>query len=174
MAERLPDVRPSAGGDVPARRAAGAAPPRLVELAAAPPSPCVTNLPAPQRARSHGIPARRRRAGRLQSGLRRRPWLTLALVPTPDGTRTSCRPGRGPCRRQHEHASAPRGRVVSDDELEHAALVRLDRLERLVQLSTELRDREGKRPGSVADLAAEAMEASVVGWARLLRLGVRP
>jgi hypothetical protein len=31
----------------------------------------------------------------------------LTLVPAPQGPRTSCRPGRGPCRRQHEHVICP-------------------------------------------------------------------
>lgn len=37
-----------------------------------------------------------------------RPQGVLSLVPPLPTPRTACRPGRGPCRRRHEHASARR------------------------------------------------------------------
>jgi hypothetical protein len=63
---------------------------------------------------------------------------------------------------------------MSPDEREHAALLRQDRLDRLVQMATELAERERQAPGSMPDLAAEALHASVTSWAALLRLDVRP
>jgi hypothetical protein len=36
----------------------------------------------------------------------------LRLVPPYEGRWTACRPGRGPCRRRHEHASRRRGAVA--------------------------------------------------------------
>lgn len=39
------------------------------------------------------------------------------------------------------------------------------RLDRLVQVATELAERERATPGSVPDFAAEALDASVTSWA---------
>lgn len=63
---------------------------------------------------------------------------------------------------------------MSEVERAHADLLRQDRLDRLVQITTELAERERTEPGSVHDLAVHALHSSVTSWARLLDLGVRP
>ncbi len=63
---------------------------------------------------------------------------------------------------------------MDDDEREHAALVRQESLDRLVQIVTELAERERANPGSVPDVAVTALHMQVSSWCRMLRLGVRP
>ena len=64
---------------------------------------------------------------------------------------------------------------MTGDDRELAALLRQDRLDRMVQITTELAERERARPGSVPDVAVEAMHFSVTSLVEnVLRLNVRP
>lgn len=64
---------------------------------------------------------------------------------------------------------------MTPDEQELAALLRQDRLDRLVQVATELAERERATPGSVPDLAVELLHFSMTSLIEnVLRLDVRP
>lgn len=59
------------------------------------------------------------------------------------------------------------------DENEHAALVKIERLRWLANTMTTLLEREDDEPGSVPELAVEALHSTVHSWVtRLLDLDV--